>query len=302
MRRLLPIALLLAGCNEASLVDGALAPCGVETDRFVQSAPAVDVLFVVDDSSSMAHEQQRLEDSFDEFIGWLEGESVSYHLGVTTTSVTTGVGGWLVGSPAWVANETPDALSQFKNNAKVGIAGAGVEQGLEAAFKLLAIEMTEETGFLRRDAKLALVFVSDEDDDSKRTIEEYATFYLAQKSGDANKLLVHAVAGEVENECEGLARPGTRYRELVDRLHGRFTSICEPSFAPALETIASDASGRERLLAAKPDVSTISIRVNGVALDASRWSYDLVRNAVVFATAPAAGDEVEVSYERACHS
>ncbi len=300
MKRLLPLLLLAAGCaNETSLVD--VPTCGVETETYVQGSRAVDVLFVVDDSSSMAHEQDRLRESFDEFVGWLAQEDVSYHLGITTTSVTTGVGGFLVGDPAWVDESTPNGLEQFLQNANVGLGGSGVEQGMEAAYKLLAIEMTEETGFLRDDAKLSIVFLSDEDDDSKRSIEEYATFFEQRKGNDPNLLNVHAVAAAAPQECEGVLRAGVRYEELVDRLHGRFTSICEASFAPALETIANDAAGRERVLSRRPDVRTISVTVGGETLAAEAWSFDPGRNAVVFGTAPASGTEVTISYAAACN-
>lgn len=301
MKRLLPFAILLAaGCNDAPLVDVGVARCGRAVESWVQREPAVDVLFVIDDSSSMAHEQQRLRDSFDELVGWLANESVSYHLGLTTTSVTTGAGGWLVGTPPYIANDTPDGLARFVENANVGIGGAGVEQGMEAARKLLAIEMTEETGFLRDDAKLAIIFVSDEDDDSKRSIEEYATFYLERKGNDPNLLSIHAVAGEVANECEGVLRAGERYLELVERTSGRFTSICEESFAPALEELATDASGRVHLLGARPDVTTLDVKAGDATLDRSQWSFDPTRNAVVFGTAPEPGTTIEVTYEIAC--
>jgi hypothetical protein len=48
-----------------------------------------DILFVVDDSGSMASKQQNLADNFQAFIGWLDQFPVKndYQIGITTTSV-----------------------------------------------------------------------------------------------------------------------------------------------------------------------------------------------------------------------
>jgi hypothetical protein len=61
---------------------------------------------------------------------------------------------------------SPTLVADFNANAKVGIAGAGKEQGFRAAKLALTDRIADGTnaGFLRPGARLALVIVSDEDD------------------------------------------------------------------------------------------------------------------------------------------
>jgi len=84
--RFLPfLALLPIGCVEYDLqrFDG--------TDVFYQKpADLVDILLVVDNSCSMAPYQTKLASNFQSFIQFFVDVDVDYHIGVTTTTVSTG--------------------------------------------------------------------------------------------------------------------------------------------------------------------------------------------------------------------
>jgi len=92
------LALLAAGCQDYNFnpVGHCLIQPGSQSFT-LSSISTADVLFVVDDSGSMAGEQQRLADAFSSFVGNLSTSNtarlaaglppIDFHLAVTTTSV-----------------------------------------------------------------------------------------------------------------------------------------------------------------------------------------------------------------------
>ena len=153
----------------------------------------VDLLFVVDNSGSMAHEQKNLSKNFPVLMKKLAAEMKSYRVGVVSTDMGAGTrytdqscvqggdGGKLQNKPrsagcvgpkdAWI-EATPtgsnvpggDVSAAFSCIAQLGTDGCGFEQPLESAYKALDPQLNINPGFLRKDAALALVYLSDEDD------------------------------------------------------------------------------------------------------------------------------------------
>ncbi len=186
---------LLAGCGAFdSVPSGAVTQCQLET--LVPGAVKTDILFVVDDSGSMAAEQANLATSFDSFIRALAASAVKddFQIGVTTTSVdwprylsgssgpfetitqyTSGPAagasypaGALVGAPGHriLPANSLTLVDDFKADVNVGTSGANKEQGLRAALLAVSDRIADGTnaGFLRSGARLAVIIVSDEDD------------------------------------------------------------------------------------------------------------------------------------------
>jgi len=148
-----------AGC-----ANDVLRSLRTNTDQFNQNAAAmVDILWVVDNSESMAQEQQGLGESFQAFIDNLIQSGVDYHIGVVSTD--TGDGGRLhsgASSSSYIDPGTANASSAFLQNVKVGTAGARQEKGFESAALVLGKGIGQwtpsnpdpvavpNTGFLRR--------------------------------------------------------------------------------------------------------------------------------------------------------
>lgn len=181
-----PIALaslaLLAGCQDYNLVQWDVV------DAFNQQpADKVDILMVVDNSCSMQPFQEQLASNFQQFISFFIGANVDYHIGVTTTTIEKPPydpvnnpgctqadinaipdAGHLV-NDSWISSDTPNAETTFQNMVKVGTCGSGFEMGLEGARQALQGAMDSRgpsVGFVRGDAQLSVIFVSDEEDSS----------------------------------------------------------------------------------------------------------------------------------------
>lgn len=148
---------------------------------------SVDVLLVVDPSSSMAGEASRLEDNLERFAQVLEnieGGLPDLHFGVVSADVAAG-GGRLESTPRVAGCEPPtdaylidighddgERSSNYTGTLAETLAcmailpatGSNIEQPLEAARRALDGSNPANAGFLRDEAYLMLVFIGDEDD------------------------------------------------------------------------------------------------------------------------------------------
>lgn len=173
------------GCNERKTlvsvpetVDSFQQGTANETQvGFVQKTALVDVLFVVDNSPSMCEKQQNLAQKFQAFITSLQAQDLDFHIGVIASDMAASTfQGKLVaasGNPRVLTPQTPNLVQAFGQNvATVGLAGSSRSQGLLAAQAALSQPLTSgvNAGFLRADASLAIIFVSDEDDYSLNTV------------------------------------------------------------------------------------------------------------------------------------
>lgn len=79
---------LLGACNshpvEYATATGAVS---VYQDRSPDSAAAVDILWVIDNSGSMCEEQAALRENFRDFIDEIGSRNIDFHIGVTTTQM-----------------------------------------------------------------------------------------------------------------------------------------------------------------------------------------------------------------------
>ena len=151
----------------------------------------VDVLFVLDDAPSMSVKLAALESALPSFLATLAGGSmpVSYHWGVVTTDLGAGPqtlpsfgcrpggdGAKLrdAGGSGGVRYIDDNQLTGTSNVADVAGAlaalvdvpatGCEFRQPLEAAYRALRSDVPENAGFLRSDALLVVLFLSDADD------------------------------------------------------------------------------------------------------------------------------------------
>ena len=283
-------------------------------EQFTQAAaPMVDVLWVVDNTASMAREQSTLADAFAGFVSALEAEDVAYQLGVVTTDVSGDDAGVLQGVPWIVTPQQDDPVAAFADAVQVGIDGTGPEAGLAAAWLALnePLASAENRGFRRPDSLLHVVIVTDSDDHSDGALEPWLAdgqtatdFFLdfleleAQNSGHAP--LVSAVAGEVPNGCFGMAGralPANEYHDVVSATGGVFASICTGDMVPVVEGLGSASLIYSDIfeLQAVPLPDTISVWVDGVRT-LEGWAWHDEPSSIVFEVPPLPDAGITVRY------
>lgn len=236
----------------------------------------VDLLFVIDDSISMAGEQQNLIASFPAFIEGiqtgLEGVS-SYHVGVVTTNVygynapdcrqigtlVTSTGGANSSGAACgpfsegrYLGSGDNLEQQFACAAQVGTDGPVDERPMQAMQTAVgpvhAVPGGCNEGFVRSDALLVVVIVTDEEDD---IVEFYDTVegspgdpqtwfddLVATKTYEENIAVLSIIGGQPGNVCpepygvDG-AEDAPRIRAFTEMFtNGFLGDVCAPTYGP----------------------------------------------------------------------
>ena len=305
----------VSGCNESQLDQ--LPATSSEIHYQGGDPPPVDVLFVVDNSGSMEQEQAKLAANFETFIQYFLNLDLDFQLAIVTTDTENpNESGKFQGTPAILKPTTTNLAGAFAANANVGTAGSGVERGLEAARMALSEPNLTgaNAGFLREDALLAIIIVSDEEDGGSEDdapaqdpVSAYVDHFLSLKGGDPARVNFSAIAGDIPNGCTSVdaeAAAAVRYAEAVNALSGYFGSICATDFGPILDQLGATISGLATGFPTQyqPVVESITVKVDGVLIPndpLTGWTWNSTIGGVVFAppAIPPLCSVVEISYQ-----
>jgi hypothetical protein len=320
-----------------------------QTDVFDQAGQAtVDVLFVVDDSGSMSDDVDQLADNFPQFFRTSGVANAEFHLAVTTTlnivepcvdlngscadHELAGYSTACDGNDRILTRSSADAAGQFECNARVYEANnvnparpqSSVEGGLRAAYKFLSPPNIDDPaingGFLRDNAKLHVIIVSDELDSSRGPTDLYVDFFRNLKGFRNDALVaVSAIAkrdGETCNSDDADVGDG-RYEDVVNALRGRFQSICDQDWSDNMRQLGLDSVGLqvEFFLTRAATETSLSVCVRNASATAAcqpiaatregapnGWFYDPAANSIVFnaGSVPTRGSRIEVRYDAFC--
>lgn len=256
-----------------------------------EACTKMDIVFVIDDSGSMSEEQANLVANFGSFANLIEnyktkdGSLLDYRIAITTAGRDVsykllapdplgeipfsepGMNGEFVQdcgmTRRWIERGDPDVAGTFSCAADVGTAGPGAEMpllGLEWALGRRTQDGTN-AGFLRDDALLGVVMLSDQDDCSREDdgfvidgqkdscfdpadpniipLDFYIDFLDGLKQG-RGRWASAVMAGPGPGPCDssfGTAAEATRLKDFVSRTgnNGQFSSICDGDLTLALE-------------------------------------------------------------------
>ena len=322
------LVLAVVGCEGKDFAKGFRTTDAVQRESWVQVDPSpVDILWVVDTSCSMMDEQEALATNFPGFTEFFLETGVSFRLGVTSTNVgeqdSAGLDGAL--NDGWLDGDTENLQEEWVARALMGIDDQhSQEKGLHAAWTALE-ELGDgpNAGFVRDDADLAVVVVSDEPDYSTLGQPDSGQFIAADDfsswlddfKGDPERTQLSAIVGispdgvespEGCNQDENSQQQGTGafrgdgYLEAAAATEGAWQSICSEDWTEMLRLLGLLTAGlQDTFVLSKPAYSdTMRVTVNG--LNTNQWEFDFELNAVVFLTSeaiPRPGQTIEVQYE-----
>ncbi|MCK6523026.1 lamin tail domain-containing protein [Myxococcota bacterium] len=190
--------------------------------------------------------------------------------------------------------DTEGAGEIFSEMVAQGTTGTGIEMGLDAALSALSEPLlsTTNVGFLRPEANLSLIIVSDENDSSQYAVDHYYTYFAGLK-GDAafrdhSLFNLSAVVGSEEPQFEGdpscssddgVASFGSRYVDLAQRTNGLIESICDDDFSPIAQELGLTLSGlvAEYELSERPREDTLEVSLYSSASEED-FEKELVRD------------------------
>ena len=265
------------------------SPAGdVWVDSFIQSSSVngIDILWVIDTSGSMNDDETALLN------------------GIAAMMAALPPAGWrLVMIPA-----TPGNASQSQQfplvpgddiyDAEVMLGSmlrGGGEAGFESVYDYI-IDNPYSNTWMRYDAALLVVFVSDEEEQSSPfpNVSDFTSWY--------GNLRPSVFLSSIINLPEGLsschpnpAHVGDRYMEATQYFNGVVIDICGADWGPGVSAASSLVEPIEELPLTHPPLEdTVRVFIDG-QLD-SQWTYDPVGNRVFFTIIPPGGSLVEIGY------
>ncbi len=251
----------------------------------------VDLLFVIDNSGSMADEQDNLAASFPNFINGIQttlAGAESYHVAAITTDAYAGnpttpincrvLGAFITQTAGTDSSNqvcTPfanglrfmtdadDLTAKFTCAAKPGSDGNGDERTMDAVRAALSPGLQAggacNEGFLRDDALLVLVFITDEEDDHEQVLgipvggsagdpPDWFQDIVARKAGIEQNIVVLSLVGTPKpNACPANQWDGFNGAEIATRIiqftnmftYGFVGDVCADNYGPFFDEAIS---------------------------------------------------------------
>ncbi len=263
----------------------------VVVDEVLQvTTPQADILWMIDNSCSMANEQDELSENFPFFMEFFLGSGLDYHISITTSDTISsdyaGSSGSFVRGPGGLTvidADTNDPVGTFSSMAKVGVSGRFPERGIGAVFLALEEKIDgPNDGFWRDDAALHTICISDEADyteDNVVTLDEFIDWYDGLKDSIPQRSFSAITAAG-----------GDRYRAVAREIGGVDWDLAEENWPGLLEQLGLQASGfdTEYFLTQAPIEATITVQIvtpEGAVQNYDRdidWIYNEERNSITF--------------------
>jgi len=167
-----------AGCGSHSF------QLGGDANGFTQSSKTmsvpIDILFVIDNSGSMATSQQQVASHVANFIDKFKSTNFDFQIAVTTTEAYQSQA-MFGGNASWsrfrdgldstshsgvfiINKDTPNLEQVFQTNILQGINGSADERGFQSLREALSNSQNVASGFPRAGAFLAVIMMTDEED------------------------------------------------------------------------------------------------------------------------------------------
>lgn len=173
------IATMVTGCGKSADSFSLLSDASSYKQNATYVPRKVDILWVIDNSGSMATSQKNLTDHFGSFIEKFVQTDSDFHMAVTTSDaylapylnnfnfsrIRDGVTNGVLNQHSGVfvmKKDTPNLSSVFLTNITQGTKGSGDERAFSSFEETL--QNPWNVDFRRPDAFLAVIIVSDEDD------------------------------------------------------------------------------------------------------------------------------------------
>jgi hypothetical protein len=263
----------------------------------------LDIVWVIDNSGSMADEQDELGANFNVFINDFITKNADFKMGITTTdcSSTDKCGKIVSGSDtkltsAKAAENKNQFLSDFNTLVQVGIYGSGSERGLQASNGFMS---KYAASFIRPDAYLAVVILSDEEDQSSGAVDQYTDMLKGYKANAGLVKVYSIVDVNKTNSGKGITTGGDRYIDASAKTAGVSADIRE-DFASVLSAMGDEILNLlgSFALAADPIPGSLKVYVNNQLV--SNYSFDAASRSIKFDpnSLPQAGANIKVTYKK----
>lgn len=261
-------------------------------DSFNQPATVdgIDILWVIDTSGSMNRFDPQLMAGIEAML--LALPSTSWRLAMISNDPMRAVTESQF--PLVPGDDILDAEAMYS-----AMGRGGFEEGFDAVYEYMVNNAYSST-WMRNDAALLVVFVSDEQEQSNShfiNTNDFISWYGSQRAGSV--FLASIVNHDsTESLCDYVSPidVGTRYMDATNAFGGNIIDICDEDWSAGVADATSSVEPHEKWkLTHVPDPqSSIRVFINGVLNN--DWYYDPTDNTVYFTVIPSGSDLVEIGY------
>ncbi|HEX4923881.1 MAG TPA: vWA domain-containing protein [Bdellovibrionales bacterium] len=258
--------------------------------------PAVDILWVIDNSGTMANEHDSVVRNTARFLDLFQQQSqLRWRMGMISTDVN---------QDPYIGFRTDNRVDPTTSNNVQRFQEAVMRLGVqgnprEETFRPVLKALRENPDFLNPDAYLAIIVVTDEEEGGNEgpvagspSPASFVNQLAALKGGNVNKLVGYGVFMTTA-DCPidpGFSFTFGRYWDFMRRIQSKRYPLCHPNFGQLMANLGEDLITHVStldpiiLLDARPIPSTIRLTYKGRVLRAGfkeeggEWIYDPVYN------------------------
>lgn len=267
-------------------------PGEIWVDSFFQpqSVDGVDILWIIDTSGSMNQYDEELLAGIEAMLNALPESG--WRLAMTSNDPA--MASIEAQFPLVPGDDMEDAEDMYE-----AMGRGHREEGLDAAYEYLVNNSYAQT-WLRPDAALLIVQVSDEEDQSDdhfADVDDFKSWYAAQRNGSAyiSSIVTHDASVSVCERAPSSMNVGDRYMEVTNYFSGVILDVCSEDWSTGVTDASSRLEPHENIQLTHEAIEE-SIRV---FIDGSLnydWYYQSSDNTVYFTVIPAGNSLVEVGY------
>ncbi len=213
----------------------------------------LDILFVIDNSYSMKEEQHKLADKLRNFTQKIK--NTHWKIGLITTDPRpdqpAGDGKLSLFNDGYrYLSSDVHSLGQaellLQSEIKsIGIEGSGLEQGIRNTRRAIERSLSGQSpnkNFIRRDAALAVILISDENENRSSSLNnpfELMGYVQRLNSNSPKRFQFHSITGLTDQVSDGcsISEVGTSYQSLSRATAGVSGNICDANYTNMLSNI-----------------------------------------------------------------
>lgn len=263
-------------------------------DSFTQprSVDGVDILWVIDTSGSMSRYDANLLLGIEAMLNALPPSG--WRLAMTSNDPSKASAE--AQFPLVPGDDILDAEAMYD-----AMGRGHREEGFDSTYEYITNNPYAST-WMRPDAALLVVFVSDEEDQSDdhfSDVNDFISWYGTQRGGSVYLSSIINVE-EVDSVCTWTVNSidiGNRYMDATNYFGGVIVDICSEDWSPGVTDASVQVDPFETWpLTYVPVESTIRVFINGSLIADTEWTYNPSTNSVDFITIPGGGELVEIGY------
>ena len=248
-----------------------------------------DILWVVDNSPSMGKYHESLMQNMDIFINNFTKKSqlVPWKIGLLSTDTFDNP---YIGFRSGDRFDSTDTNPSDRFISAISLLGTKGSTN-EKSFDPIRSALKSYPNFLRKNSKLFIIMVSDEEEQSSQSVKNFLNFLKSLRP--LFSISVYGIFEKPEEDCgRGQKFKGSRYGLFVRLMRGFSYSICSDDYGLVLSAFAEDIAKKittsKIYLNSVPITKTLQVFYNGRPIPSGTffqggfWLYNISENAVFF--------------------